>query len=152
MLTRLRIRNFETLGDVDIPLGQNVVLIGPNNSGKTSALQALALWQTGLREWSSRRTGTSQAKQRVGVTVNRKALTHTPVSDARRLWHDLKVNFSQRVNGSQDTKNIYLDVIVDGEIGGVAWTCGLEFYYANPESIYCRPFAGKSPPVDRRNV
>jgi ABC-type transport system involved in cytochrome c biogenesis ATPase subunit len=139
MLTRLRIRNFKTLGDVDIPLGQNVVLIGPNNSGKTSVLQALALWQTGLREWSSRRTGTSQAKQRVGVTVNRKALTHTPVSDARRLWHDLKVNLSQRVNGSQDTKNIYLDVIVDGENGGTAWTCGLEFYYANPESIYCRP-------------
>ena len=51
MLTRLQIRNFKTLEEADIPLGQNVVLIGPDNSGKTSALQALALWHTGLEEW-----------------------------------------------------------------------------------------------------
>jgi len=152
MLTRLRIRNFKTLADVDIPLGQNVVLIGPNNSGKTSALQALSLWQTGLREWSSRRTGTSQAKQRTGVTVNRKALTHTPVSDARRLWRDLKVNYSQRTNGSQDTKYIFLDVIVDGETSGQAWTCGFEFYYANSESIYCRPLRLTEDGPDRMDV
>jgi predicted ATP-dependent endonuclease of OLD family len=43
MLTLLQIRNFKTLEEADIPLGQNVVLIGPNNSGKTSALQALSL-------------------------------------------------------------------------------------------------------------
>ena len=55
MLTRLLVRNFKTLGNVEIPLGQNVVLIGPNNSGKTTALQALALWQTGLQEWLARR-------------------------------------------------------------------------------------------------
>lgn len=139
MLTRLRIRNFKTLADVDIPLGQNVVLIGPNNSGKTSALQALSLWQAGLREWSSRRSETSQAKLRTGVTINRKALTHTPVADARRLWRDLKVKYSQKTNGSKDTKDIFLDVIVDGETGGKTWSCGFEFYYASTESIYCRP-------------
>lgn len=139
MLTRLRIRNFKTLADVDIPLGQNVVLIGPNNSGKTSALQALSLWQAGLREWSSRRSETSQAKLRTGVTINRKALTHTPVADARRLWRDLKVKYSQKTNGSKDTKDIFLDVIVDRETGGKTWSCGFEFYYASTESIYCRP-------------
>jgi energy-coupling factor transporter ATP-binding protein EcfA2 len=142
MLTRLRVRNFKTLGDIDIPLGQNVVLIGPNNSGKTSALQALALWHTGLREWHSRRSSDSQAKLRTGVTVNRRALTHTPVSEARLLWHDLKVNTVSRVSGSQNTQNVYLSIIVDGETLGQSWTCGLEFYYANPESIYCRPLRG----------
>jgi len=67
MLTRLQIRNFKTLESADIPLGQNVVLVGPNNSGKTSALQALALWHTGLDEWNSRRAGPSRARQRPGV-------------------------------------------------------------------------------------
>ena len=42
MLTRMRIRNFKRFEDSDIELGKAVVLIGPNNSGKTTALQALA--------------------------------------------------------------------------------------------------------------
>ncbi len=55
MLTRLRIRNFNALEDADISLGQSVLLIGPNNSGKTSALQALTLWRSGLVESTARR-------------------------------------------------------------------------------------------------
>ena len=43
VLTRLRVRNFKRFDEVDIELGKAVVLIGPNNSGKTTALQALAL-------------------------------------------------------------------------------------------------------------
>jgi predicted ATPase len=55
MLTRLRIKNFKRFGDADVELGQSVVFIGPNNSGKTTALQALALWDLGLRKWNERR-------------------------------------------------------------------------------------------------
>ena len=139
MLTRLQIRDFKTLEEADIPLGQNVVLIGPNNSGKTSALQALALWHTELGEWNSRRAGSSRASKRPGVTVNRRSLTHTPVSEARQLWHGLRVNVATRANGSQDTKPVFLDLVVEGETAGKRWTCGFEFYHANPESIYCRP-------------
>ena len=40
-LTSLTIRNFKKFDDVTIPLGDPVVFIGPNNSGKTTALQAL---------------------------------------------------------------------------------------------------------------
>ena len=140
MLTRLRVRNFKTLEDVDIPLGQNVVLIGPNNSGKTSALQALALWRSGLVEWTSRRPeGSSQAKQRVGVTLNRKALTHTPVVSTRALWRSQHVLVTHRESGSQTTQPVFLDVIVNGETAGEQWSCGFEFQHANSESIYCRP-------------
>jgi energy-coupling factor transporter ATP-binding protein EcfA2 len=140
MLTRVQVRNFKTLEEADIPLGQNVVLIGPNNSGKTSALQALALWRTGLTEWLSRRSDSrGKAKQRVGVTVNRKSLTHMPVAQARSLWHALKVTSSTRDNGSLDTKHVLLDLIVEGDSGGKSWRCGFEFQYANSESIYCRP-------------
>ena len=57
MLTRLLIRNFKRFTDVHIELGSPVVLIGPNNSGKTTALQALALWDIGLRRWNDKRGG-----------------------------------------------------------------------------------------------
>ena len=46
MLTNLTIRNFKRFGSVDVELGSPVVFIGPNNSGKTSAMQALALWDS----------------------------------------------------------------------------------------------------------
>jgi len=41
MLTQLTIRNFKRFNEVVIELGNPVVFIGPNNSGKTTALQAL---------------------------------------------------------------------------------------------------------------
>lgn len=50
MLANIRIRNFKRLRDVSFELGKTVVLIGPNNSGKTTALQALALWNIGLKK------------------------------------------------------------------------------------------------------
>ena len=43
MLTKLRARNFKCFEDVEIALGNPVVLVGPNNSGKATVLQALAL-------------------------------------------------------------------------------------------------------------
>ena len=35
----------------EIELADRVVFVGPNNSGKTSALQALALWDIGAKRW-----------------------------------------------------------------------------------------------------
>jgi predicted ATP-dependent endonuclease of OLD family len=52
MLDRLILRNFKRFADVTNELGQAVVFVGPNNAGKTSALQALALWELGVRRWS----------------------------------------------------------------------------------------------------
>ena len=138
MLTRLRVRNFKTLGDIDIELGRAVVFIGPNNSGKTSALQALALWQSGVREWRARRAG-STARIRPGVTLNRLALTHTPVAEARLLWRNLRISSQARDDQGTSQEPIFIDVLVEGQEGGARWACGLEFYYGNPESIYCRP-------------
>lgn len=58
MLTRLTIRNFKRFEDVEIELASPVVFVGPNNSGKTTALQALALWELGLRRWIVKRVAT----------------------------------------------------------------------------------------------
>jgi len=134
MLTRLTIRNFKLFGEVDIELGNRVVLIGPNNSGKTSALQALALWDIGVKRWIEKRGAGNVPKERPGVTINRRDLITVPVPTANLLWRDLHTQES-RGNGTQ---KVFIDVIVEGVSGGVHWTCGLEFYYANEESFYCR--------------
>lgn len=139
MLTRLAIRNFKRFESAEIELGNPVVLIGPNNSGKTTALQALALWDIGLRRWNEKRAGKATPEKRPGVTINRRDLIAVPVPHANLLWRDLHVRDVQRANGAQETKNVRIDVIVDGVTNGRAWTCGLEFDYANEESFYCRP-------------
>lgn len=72
MLTKLLIRNFKQFSDVQIELGNPVVFVGPNNSGKTTALQALALWNIGLRRWNEKRAGKATPGKRPGVTINRR--------------------------------------------------------------------------------
>src|SRR3990172_5501358 len=139
MLTKLVIRNFKRFGDVEIELGNPVVFIGPNNSGKTTALQALALWDIGLRRWTEKRADREAPGKRPGVTINRRDLMGVPVPDANLLWRDLHVREGERVGGKTHTRNVRIDIVVEGVTDGVAWTCGLEFDYANEESFYCRP-------------
>ena len=135
MLTKLTIRNFKLFDDVELELGDRVVLIGPNNAGKTSALQALALWEIGVKRWIEKRGAGKVPEKRAGVTINRRDLITVPVPAAKLLWRNLHTQESASRNGP---KKIFIDVIVEGVSGGKAWTCGLEFYYANEESLYCR--------------
>jgi AAA domain, putative AbiEii toxin, Type IV TA system/AAA ATPase domain len=141
VLTRVVIRNFKRFDEVTIELGNPVVFIGPNNSGKTTALQALALWDLGLRRWTERRRS-GAPERRPGVTINRRDLIALPVPDASLLWRDLRLRVAHRTEGKTETNNVRIDVVVEGVSSGVAWTCGLEFDYANPESFYCRPLRG----------
>lgn len=139
MLTKLICRNFKNFDDVEVELGNPVVFIGPNNSGKTTALQALALWQEGLKRWNENRKGKTDPEKRPGVAINRLYLTSVLVPRSRLLWHNLKVRDAKIVDGKQQTKNIRIDITVEGVTKGKNWECGLEFDYTNSESIYCRP-------------
>ena len=148
MLTNLTIRNFKRFEDVEIELGSPVVFIGPNNSGKTSAMQALALWGIGLKRWNERRGGSSVPTRRPGVTVNRRDPVAIPAPAANLLWHELHTRNVYKIDGQQRTDNVRIDIIIDGVGSSGEWSCGLEFDYANEESFYCRPLrlgGGRTP-------
>ena len=148
MLTKLTIRNFKRFDEVEVELGNPVVFIGPNNSGKTSAMQALALWDVGVKRWNEKRAGKSAPEKRPGVTINRRDLLAIPHPRAALLWRDLHVRDVQRVEDRTQTNNVRIDLIVEGVDEDKVWTCGLEFDYANEESFYCRPLRlddGKPP-------
>ena len=57
-ISSIRIRNFRALKDVEIPLARSTVLIGENNSGKSSVLDCISL--TLGRRWGQRGTGFSE--------------------------------------------------------------------------------------------
>lgn len=139
MLTKLTIRNFKRFDEVEIELASPVVFVGPNNSGKTTALQALALWELGLKRWVEKRLATgSKAKERRGVVINRRDLVQLPVPRSALLWKDLHLRQSPKGTGKA-TQNVLIEICVEGVGDGVAWSCPLEFDYSTDETIHCRP-------------
>jgi ABC-type taurine transport system ATPase subunit len=149
MLTKLILRNFKRFDEAVIDLAEPVVLIGPNNSGKTTALQALTLWDVGVRTWLDKRgVGGASPEKRPGVPINRKDLFSLPIPSALLLWNDLHVRAATAKNGEKGTDNVRIEIQVDGITQGKEWSCGMEFDYANEESLYCRPLRmenGKDP-------
>lgn len=148
MLTKITIQNFKLFHKVEIPLGNGFVFIGPNNSGKTSALQALTLWHTGLQKWAEKHASKDKHEipaKRPGVTVNRLDLVTLPVAEVDLIWLNRKVR-----RGSN--KNIRIELIVEGISQGAPWKCGLEFDYSNQEAFFCRPLRTGSGNSDRMEV
>lgn len=135
MLTKITIRNFKLFEEVEIPLDNGVVFIGPNNSGKTSALQAISLWHMGLQKWADKHAPKKASEipaKRPGVTVSRLELIPLPVSQIDLIWRNRKVR-------STPNENIRIDLIVKGISEGKSWECGLEFDYDSSEGLFCRP-------------
>ncbi|MCF7674276.1 MAG: AAA family ATPase [Akkermansiaceae bacterium] len=149
MITRLKISRFKGLRFAEIELGGNVVFIGPNNSGKSTALQALTLWDAGSRRWAEKweKTDTEgnfvkRPKVKSGVTINRRDLHAIPVPTARLLWNDLHTHDTAGTGKEKKTMNVLMQVEVEGVSATGTWNCGIEFYYANEESFYCRLMGG----------
>jgi chromosome segregation ATPase len=51
MIRKVVLRRFKRFDDVTFDLPGNVVLAGPNNTGKTTLLQAIAAWSLGINRW-----------------------------------------------------------------------------------------------------
>lgn len=141
MLTRLKVRNFKRFDDIDIELANPVLFVGPNNSGKTSALQALALWAQGLDQYLSRRGKGEVPSKRPGVVLNRRDITCVPVPNTNLLWRARHVNevAPGEVGKKKSTVRIKVQIEVEGDGPDQPWTYGLEFDYQNGESVNCRP-------------
>ncbi len=154
MLTKLTIRNFKRFGgdEVEIELGDAVVFVGPNNSGKTTAMQALALWDAGVKHWSEKQKEDAARADSNGAAISRSGLVSIPVPHADLLWHRRHTRAVRGEQGGQKTEEVRIDVLVEGDSPGGKWKCGLEFEYANAESFYCRPLRADPQGRDRMPV
>ncbi|GHT19865.1 ATPase AAA [Bacteroidia bacterium] len=131
MITNIKIENFKKLEAISFPLSSSVVIIGPNNSGKSTIFQALCLWEIGVRNYiAAKEQGKLNKNKR--VTLNRKDLLNSPIEDARFLWTGKKT--AKKEKGDN---NVIIAVELDGENEGKPWKCRAEFYYNNTESFSC---------------
>lgn len=131
LLHFVEIENFKRFGDRQrIELDHPAVLIGPNNCGKTSAIQALALWSQAVKTWYDIRSESS-AKERTATPMNRLNIVSVPVKRTRFFWHDAKVR-----TGARD---ISLIVSVGVEYKGQVKALPMRFRNHGDELVYCAP-------------
>jgi hypothetical protein len=133
LLHFLEIENFKRFGDRQrIELDHPAVLIGPNNCGKTSAIQALALWSQAVKTWYDVRKESS-AKERTATALNRLSIVAVPVQRTRFFWHNAAVR-----TGNKDVP-LVLTVGVQHE--GRVQPLPMRFRNQGDELVYCEPDA-----------
>jgi len=125
----LKIHNFKVFGQlVTIELEQPAVLIGPNNSGKTTVIQALALWHLGMTKWYTEKFNSANGSS---VGLNRLEILQVPVSHTRYFWKKLAIREKKQA--------ITMSIAVGVEFQGKVEECTLIFKYSSPEVVYCQP-------------
>ena len=126
MIQTVRIRGFKRFAEATLRLRGHVVLAGPNNTGKTAVLQAIASWSLALRRWRelndfNPRAGYSYAP------ISRQSFNSVPLRSFDLLWTNRLYNPGARI---------------EVEIGHrVGWSVTMEFKADSTEQIYVRPRA-----------
>ncbi len=121
-----------------------MVLAGPNNTGKSTLLQAIATWKLCLNRWITQMER-SKAVKRLGVAIPRADITTVPLREMNLLWEDRKVTGPKGMSGARRLIEIEVEGGTDGEKN---WTCGIELQYINSELVYARPKGAKNLELD----
>ncbi len=131
----VEIENFKAIkAPVKIDLEHPAVLIGPNNAGKTSVIQALSLWSRGLAAWYERNNLAKhkESNSNFPARINRLNILEVPVANAQLLWSDMHTR-----KGKSTRIKIIISVGIEYE--GKVMPCCLEFTCGDNEVIYCKP-------------
>ncbi len=131
LLHYLEIQNFKRFGDRQrVELDHPAVLIGPNNCGKTTAIQAIALWSQAVKTWYDSK-GKAPPKERTSTSINRLNIVAVPVQRTRYFWHNTNVR-----RGNRD---VPLVITVGLSHGNTVEPVTMRFRNQGDELIYCTP-------------
>jgi hypothetical protein len=134
MIQRVTIRRFKRFGDVTFELPGHIVLAGPNNTGKTTMLQAVAAWSLALNRWKQlndfQRHGGAYPK----APIARQAFSAVPLRAFDLLWNE------RQYSGS-------IEIEIQSDQG---WTVPVELIADSTEQVYVRPKSTVEPATVRR--
>lgn len=127
----IEVQNFKHFGDRQrIELDHPAVLIGPNNCGKTTVIQAIALWSQAVGTWFDAK-GRSTPRERTATSLNRLNIVSAPVQSTRYFWHNAMVR-----RGNHDVPVlITVGVLHENRVEPVT----MSFRNQGDELIYCTP-------------
>jgi predicted ATPase len=151
MIDKIVVRNFKRFREQTFGLQDHVVLAGPNNAGKTTLLQAIAVWNLALRKWQENR-GKSSARQPKGVGITRRDFTAIPLREMNLLWTDTSTSLRQAEAEAVGLRQGHfrpMTIELHCSDGQGPWVLGFEFIYQNAEMISVRPVAEHKEAVAR---
>ena len=124
MIRRVVVNNFKKFGQQEFDIPDHLVIAGPNNSGKTTLLQAIAVWSEIAFQWSE--NNPDLAKEKDGnypsTNLNSERFYSVPLADFEHLWKDKNV---------QESASVCLHTH--------QWKIGFEIIYKETELATIRP-------------
>ncbi|MDD4930098.1 MAG: AAA family ATPase [Gallionella sp.] len=134
MITRLTLSNFKSVGKQIYDFTQFDLLVGRNNSGKSTVLQALAIWQFCVDEFHR-----SKSRGSKGIQVVLPNFTALPVPEFNLLWKDRDIRHSPNKKQEYILIGIHVEwQRATGETGAF----GVDLRYHSPQTIYAIPVGG----------
>jgi len=150
MIKQVTLRYFKLFREETFNISDSIILAGPNNTGKTTLLQAMASWDLALHRWLAERgpESGSKARKRTGVAIGRKDFTAIPLREMNLLWTDRSTALrkDELQEGQKPGFHRVLQIGLKGKSAKGDWSLALEFSYGNPHLIYVRP--AKETPVE----
>lgn len=141
MIKKVTVKYLKKFAEQTFDLADHIVLAGPNNSGKSTLLQAVMIWNLAMRQWLDKRGMESKAKQRTGVPVTRKDFTALPLREMNLLWTDTVTGLKkeEREPGQKPGAPRVLEIKVEGAEGDDTWASAIELRYQSTEQIGAKP-------------
>jgi len=138
MITKLTLKHFKSVGEQVYTFTEFDLLVGGNNSGKSTVLQALTIWQFCVDEFHrSKRSGSK------GIQVVLPNFTALPVPEFNLLWKDRTDRYWPLVNGEKKQKYILIAIRVEWRRAtGETDSFGVDLRYHSPQTIYAIPSDG----------
>lgn len=139
MITRLTLSKFKNVGEQVYDFTQFDLLVGRNNSGKSTVLQALAIWQFCVDEFHrSKRRGSK------GIQVVLPNFTALPVPEFNLLWKDRTERaYPVDEKGKKKQEFILIGIRVEWRRAtGETDSFGVEIRYHSSQTIYAIPSDG----------
>lgn len=122
MITKVVIRRFKRFKEVTFDIPGHIVLAGPNNTGKTTLLQAIASWSLALDRWKQL-NDFNPRQVYIKAPIARQAFSSVPLRSFDLLW-----------NRRLYAGNVEIEI---SETGGR--NIAMEFISDSTEQIYVRP-------------
>jgi len=140
MITELTLRNFKSIEEQAYEFAQFDLLVGRNNSGKSTILQALAIWQFCVDEF--RRV---KRRGKTGKQVVLPNFTALPVPEFNLLWREKTDRRYPKVNGAKKQEFILIEIDVTWVTDSIQpsqHSFGVKLRYSSPQTIYAIPSEG----------